>query len=353
MLQHLNVGTVQRPDGQRTVKSKFHITGTGGFGPGQRNLFRKVGGRNNHLRQADAVVGDKHHFQLVANLRIVVDHFGDVVDQVNDVFRHVISRSRFTGEDIHTRYPLSVRIGLNAIVAGDHMQHVHQLAFVFVNTLDLHIKQRFRVHHHVQLLGNERGQTLFVPQLRAAHRLIYQWVIAVLFKLTELAEIGSPGAANVLIQHFRERRVGQRQPATRRHAVGDVAEASRENLRKISKQRLHHQVGVQLGNAVNLVAHHHRQPCHTHTTAVRFIDNRRPPQQSGIVRILFLQRLQEVVVDFKDDLQMARQNFAQHIDRPGLQRFAHQGVVGIREDLAADLKRIVPAELMLIDQQTH
>ncbi len=50
---------------------------------------------------------------------------------------------------------------------------------------------------------------------------------------------------------------------------------------------------------------------------------------------------------------MARQDFAQHIHRPGLQRFAHQGVVGIREDLTAHLKRVVPTELVFIYQQTH
>ncbi len=90
MLQHLNVGTIQRPDGQRTVERKFHITGPRSFGPGQRNLLRQIGGRNNHLRQTDAVVGDKHDLQFIANLRIVVDHLRDIVDQMNDVLRHVI-----------------------------------------------------------------------------------------------------------------------------------------------------------------------------------------------------------------------------------------------------------------------
>ena len=50
---------------------------------------------------------------------------------------------------------------------------------------------------------------------------------------------------------------------------------------------------------------------------------------------------------------MARQNFTQHIHRPGFQRFAHQGVVGIREDLASHRECLIPAEFMLIDQQTH
>ena len=110
---------------------------------------------------------------------------------------------------------------------------------------------------------------------------------------------------------------------------------------------------MQFRHTINLVAHHDRQPCHTHPAAVRFIDNRRPPQQTGIVRILLLQRFQEVVVNLKNDLQMARQNFAQHIHRPGLQRFAHQSVVGIRENLTAHFKRIIPTELVLINQQTH
>ena len=50
---------------------------------------------------------------------------------------------------------------------------------------------------------------------------------------------------------------------------------------------------------------------------------------------------------------MARQNFPQHIDRPGLERFTHQRMVGVGEHLAGDFKRLIPAELMLINQQAH
>ena len=50
VLQHLNVGAVQRANGQRTVEGELHITGPGGFSPCQR-----------HLRQTDAVVGNEHH----------------------------------------------------------------------------------------------------------------------------------------------------------------------------------------------------------------------------------------------------------------------------------------------------
>ncbi len=71
------------------------------------------------------------------------------------------------------------------------------------------------------------------------------------------------------------------------------------------------------------------------------------------MRVLLLHGFQEVVVDLKNDLQVARQDFAKHVHRPGFQRFAHQRVVGVREDLAGHLKRLVPAELMFVDQQAH
>ena len=110
---------------------------------------------------------------------------------------------------------------------------------------------------------------------------------------------------------------------------------------------------MELGHAVDLVADDNRQPGHAHAAAVRLINDRRAAQQAGIVRILLLQRLEEVVVNLKDNLQMARQDFAEHVHRPRLQRFAHQRVVGVREHLAGHLKGVVPAELMLVDQQAH
>ena len=101
------------------------------------------------------------------------------------------------------------------------------------------------------------------------------------------------------------------------------------------------------------MADHHRQPGHAYATTVGFINDRRPAQQAGIVRVLLLQRLEEVVVNLEDNLQMARQDFAEHIHRPGFQRFAHQRVVGVRKHLAGHFKRVIPAELMLVDKQAH
>ena len=267
VIQHLHIRAIQRTDSQRAVKGELHITGARRFGARQRDLLGKIRRRNDHLRKADAVVRDKDHFQLIADIGIVVDHLRDIVDKVNNVLRHVVSRGGFTGKDIDARHPLRRRIGLDPVIAGDDMQHIHQLTFVLMNTFDLHIEQRFRVNHHIKLLGDNRRQPLFVLQLGMAHRLVHRREIDMLLKLAQLAEIGTPGAADMLIQHFRERRVSQRQPAARRHAVGDVKEAHREDGGEIGEQRLHHQVRVQLRHAIHFMAHHDRQPRHTHAAA--------------------------------------------------------------------------------------
>ena len=89
-------------------------------------------------------------------------------------------------------------------------------------------------------------QTLLVQQLGFPYRFIHRREINVLLQLAQLAQIRAPGAANVLIQNIGERLVRQRQPAARGDAVGHVAETRREDLRKVRKQGLHHQVRVQL-----------------------------------------------------------------------------------------------------------
>ena len=180
MLLHLDVGAVQRTDSQRPVERELHVTGAGCLSPRQRDLFGEIRRRDDHLRQAHAVVRDKDHFQLVANLWIVVDHIRHIVDQVDNVLRHVVRGSRFTREDVHTRYPLRIRIGLDAVVAGNHMQHVHQLTLVLVNTLYLHVEQRIRVHHHVEILGDKGRETLFVLKLGVMHRLIHFRIVDML-----------------------------------------------------------------------------------------------------------------------------------------------------------------------------
>ena len=58
-------------------------------------------------------------------------------------------------------------------------------------------------------------------------------------------------------------------------------------------------------------------------------------------------------VDFEDELQVTRQDAAHHFHRPGFQRFAHQGVVGVGEDFPAGCPGVVPFDGVFVDQDAH
>ena len=63
--------------------------------------------------------------------------------------------------------------------------------------------------------------------------------------------------------------------------------------------------------------------------------------------------VEETPVDLEDDLEMPRQQRAEKIDGPFLQRLGQQGMVRVGERRARDLPRFVPAESMLIHEQPH
>ena len=66
-----------------------------------------------------------------------------------------------------------------------------------------------------------------------------------------------------------------------------------------------------------------------------------------------MQAGQEARVQVVNDAQVARQQPAHQIHRPGFQRFLHQRVVGVAEDAAAQRPGAVPVQSVLVHQQAH
>ena len=52
-------------------------------------------------------------------------------------------------------------------------------------------------------------------------------------------------------------------------------------------------------------------------------------------------------------LQVARQDASYHFYRPGFQRFAHQGVVGVAKDFFAGRPGVVPFDAVFVDEDAH
>ncbi len=89
---------------------------------------------------------------------------------------------------------------------------------------------------------------------------------------------------------------------------------------------------------------------HPHLT-VR--DHRQLMPHRFVIRPALLHLLFQSLVDLFDDQHMARQQTAHQLLIPALQRLRHQRVVGVSKQPAGDLPRLIPAQLMLIQQHTQ
>ena len=142
MIADFEIGAVKRADGQRAIQRELHVAGAGSFHARGRNLLRQVGGGNDHLGEADIVVGEEGDLQASGNGRIVVDGFGDVVDELDDQLGVAIARRRLAGKDFHARHPVALRLVLDREIERHGLDDVEQLPLVFMDALDLDVEQR-------------------------------------------------------------------------------------------------------------------------------------------------------------------------------------------------------------------
>ena len=101
------------------------------------------------------------------------------------------------------------------------------------------------------------------------------------------------------------------------------------------------------------MAGQHRQVGHPYTAFTGLVNQRYAAHQINIRPMLLRQLRQKMGVDIKNDLQMARQHPAQHLDWPGFERLVHERVVGVREHALTQGPGIGPGQMVLIKQQAH
>src|SRR5215470_2418945 len=65
LLHDLEIGTVERADGQSAIHRKLHVARPRGFSPCSRNVFAEIGSGDDLFRQEYPIIGQKHHLDLV------------------------------------------------------------------------------------------------------------------------------------------------------------------------------------------------------------------------------------------------------------------------------------------------
>ena len=107
MIANLDIGAVERADGQRAVERQLHVAGARGLHAGRRDLFGEVAGRHDLFGGADIVVRNEHDLQQTADRTVVVDDPCDVVDELDDQLGLPIARGGLAGEDLDPRRPVA------------------------------------------------------------------------------------------------------------------------------------------------------------------------------------------------------------------------------------------------------
>ncbi|MPM77844.1 hypothetical protein SDC9_124852 [bioreactor metagenome] len=102
------------------------------------------------------------HAQQILHVRVTVDQIRHLVDVVDDGLGPGIAGGRLRAEDESGRGETPDAAILQAPVDGHDRDGVHQLAFVLVQALDLHVKQEVLGNIDALMLFDLRGQfTLF------------------------------------------------------------------------------------------------------------------------------------------------------------------------------------------------
>src|SRR3569832_2516550 len=119
LLTNLDIRAIEGADGERADKREFHIAGARGLGTGGGDLLGEIAGRDDHLRERYAVIGQKNHLELIADGGVVVDDIRDVVDELDDALGHRVTGRRLAGEDHRARHARRTAALTDAVVQGD------------------------------------------------------------------------------------------------------------------------------------------------------------------------------------------------------------------------------------------
>src|SRR5215472_1348357 len=139
-LGHLNGSAVKSAHSQSPIHHEFHVARSTGFVSRRRNLVRHVARRDQTFRQRNIVFRQEDNLHPAAHNWVSIDRACQIVDELDDEFGELIGRRSFSCKEESARDHLQVRIFSKPVVTDDDSQGIQQLPLVFVNTLDLGVK---------------------------------------------------------------------------------------------------------------------------------------------------------------------------------------------------------------------
>ena len=187
------------------------------------------------------------------------------------------------------------------------------------------------------MLGDDGAQLLLLHSLNGVE-FHHGLVVDLILQLADEVQVFQEVAAHLFPQHGGQLGVTQTQPAAGGDAVGLILEPLGESVVPILEAVVLQNLGVDLRHAVDIGADVNGQVRHVGGVVLHDEQTRMLPL--------------ELLVNAADDVHDLGNHAAHQIQRPLLQGFAHDGVVGVGEGLLGDIEGVVKAHA-LQHQQTH
>src|SRR5215813_9366214 len=107
------------------------------------------------------------------------------------------------------------------------------------------------------------------------------------------------------------------------------------------------------GDAVGAVRANDSQVGHSDMFLWTFFHEAHPLDAAFVTRISRTHFIKQASIDLEDNFQMTRQDRLKPCERPFLESFGEQCVVGVRQSPLCELPSLVPAEMRFIEQNPH
>ena len=333
-LGDLDIGAVERAQGQSTVEHELHVGGAARLLGGQADLLGDVGGGNHALGSGDVIVLDHDDLQVGSHVEIVCDPLRQRQDQMDDVLGDSVGRCRLAAKDDGDGVLRSIAV-LDVEVLPDDVEREHLLALVLVDTLDLNIDDRVGGNGHALLERHELAHDGLGLDLGGGQALKN---ILVVSEFGELAQVAgaAPIGANHIVEQAGKCGVGSLDPAAEGDAVGLVGELLGIDLVERAKLGVLQDLGVEGGDAVDGEA---KVDVHVgHVYGVVFVDD-----GDARVAMLGLGNL----IEFDDDVGDGGGDLLQAGERPFLERLGKDRVVGVGDHGSHDGNGFVKLDVVL------
>ena len=334
----LDIGAVERAQGQSTVEHELHVGGAARLLGGQADLLGDVGGGNHALGSGDVIVLDHDDLQVGSHVGIVCDPLRQRQDQMDDVLGDSVGRCRLAAKDDGDGVLRSIAV-LDVEVLPDDVEREHLLALVLVDTLDLNIDDRVGGNGHALLERHELAHDGLGLGLGGGQALKNVLVVGEFGELAQVAG-AAPIGTDYIVEQAGERRVGSLDPAAEGDAVGLVGELLGIDLVERAKLGVLQDLGVEGGDAIDGEA---KVNVHVgHVDGAVLVDD-----GDARVAMLGLGNL----IEFDDDVGDGGGDLLQAGERPFLERLGKDRVVGVGDHGAYDGHGLVKLDVVLGGEQ--